>query len=190
MKPRLFPAKIETRRLIIKKHTVADADAMFKLLDLDRKRLGQFLHFVPLMLSVSDQRKFITRSRREWLSKESFSYGIFLREDGTFIGNIGVHTIHWAHDSFELGYWLGRDFEGHGYISEAVTALAAKGFAMGFHRVEIHCDPRNLKSRKVARRCGFMKEGILRGQRKVGGIYRDTVVFSLLANDARRRYAP
>jgi ribosomal-protein-serine acetyltransferase len=173
MKSRLFPAKIETRRLIMKKHTAAHADAMFSLLDADRKRLGQFLHFVPLMLSVSDQRKFITRSRREWLSKASFSYGIFLREDGTFMGNIGVHTIHWAHD----------------YISEAVTALAAKGFAMGFHRVEIHCDPRNIKSRKVARRCGFMKEGILREQRKVGGIHRDTVVFSLLASDARGRPA-
>ena len=47
------------------------------------------------------------------------------------------------------------------------------------NRIEIRCDARNVKSARVAERCGFILDGILRGDSlDVYGKLSDTMVFS------------
>ncbi len=55
----------------------------------------------------------------------------------------------------EIGYWLGRPFWGQGYIPEAVRALAGRCFQEGAERVWCSFSPDNLRSRRVAEKCGF-----------------------------------
>lgn len=45
----------------------------------------------------------------------------------------------------------------NGITEFAVTHLAA-------NRIEIRCDHRNVRSQRVAERCGFQREGTLRNQ--------------------------
>ena len=160
-----------------------DANSLFKLIDSDRKRLGKFLPFVALMKTVRDQKKFLDQQQEHWRDRTKFSYGIFRADDGVLMGAITAHSFRWAHDSLEFGYWIGGVYEGYGYVSEAVQALARAAFAMKFHRIEIRCDTKNQKSRDVTFNCGFKSEGVLRGIVKIGTSYFDIEVFSLLASD-------
>jgi RimJ/RimL family protein N-acetyltransferase len=71
---------------------------------------------------------------------------------------------------------------GQGLCTEAVTALV--DFArqeLGAMRLEICSDPRNLRSRGVAERCGFVLEGILRrNMRDPYGGLRDSCMYALV----------
>ena len=46
------------------------------------------------------------------------------------MGNSGVHIAQWESRCCELGYWILGDFEGQGYMSEAVTALESAPFEL------------------------------------------------------------
>ena len=51
--------------------------------------------------------------------------------------------------------------------------------------LELTCGPDNLASQRVAERCGFTREGVLRSQLPFKGGRRDSVVFSLLPGELR-----
>src|SRR5262249_23649796 len=90
---------------------------------------------------------------------------------------------------FEIGYWVRRTREGQGYVSEAVRGLARFALrTLGAQRVEIHCSHRNERSQRVAERCGFTLDARLRNQaREPDGTLRDTLVYSLVPDDAAAR---
>src|SRR5262249_27235381 len=91
----------------------------------------------------------------------------------------------WSLRSFEVGYWLRDGAEGHGYAQEAVRELTRFALEeLAANRVEIRCDPRNERSRRVAERLGFVYEGCLRNSRQdPEGRPRDTVVYGLIPGD-------
>lgn len=61
----------------------------------------------------------------------------------------------------EIGYGIRKEYEGQGYMTEAVTAMArwASG-QMGVRYVEAETDPDNLASQRVLEKAGFRPNGI------------------------------
>ena len=93
------------------------------------------------------------------------------------MGNLGVHTIAWESRRCELGYWILGDFEGRGYMGEAITALESVLLELGFKCLEIRCDALNQRSAKLPQRLGYTLETTLRTEFKESPAYRDTMVF-------------
>jgi RimJ/RimL family protein N-acetyltransferase len=91
-----------------------------------------------------------------------------------------VHTISWTHESCEIGYWIAKEFEGRGYISETVKLLEDTLFQLGFHRIEIRCSSTNQRSAAVPKRLGYRHEGTLIAHQKEFGQWRDTLIFAKL----------
>ncbi|GAA3357564.1 GNAT family protein [Saccharopolyspora gregorii] len=85
-----------------------------------------------------------------------------------------------------VGYWLAADARGRGVATRSVRLLAAWAFdELGMLRLELTCDPANIPSRRVAERCGFALEGVLRSHLRFRGGRRDTAVFGLLPGELR-----
>lgn len=178
-----FPDKISLEKVTLKKHAPELAETMFQYINEDRDRLSKFLPFVSAITEVQHERDFIHLVSEKWEKRELFDYGIFLA-NGSYVGNIGVHSIQWTNSCAELGYWIFGQFEGQGYVSEAVAGLTEACFQHGLNRVEIRCDPNNEKSRRVPSRLGFQLEGILRSNATdTDGRPRDTMVFARLKSD-------
>jgi ribosomal-protein-serine acetyltransferase len=53
---------------------------------------------------------------------------LLLRGTRTFVGNSGLHRIHWEGPKFEIGYWCRTRFTGQGYVTEAVRGISAFAF--------------------------------------------------------------
>jgi ribosomal-protein-serine acetyltransferase len=155
------------------------AREMFRLVDTDRVRLGRFLPWVAGMHSVHDEEEYVRFSHVEWDEHRLFDFGIF--HDGVYLGNVGAHHLKWDHERCEIGYWIGGTFEGKGFMAEAVDVLAAELFRLGFHRLEIRCDPDNARSAAVPRRCGFVHEATLREHAIENGKRRDTMIWARFA---------
>lgn len=184
MEKRKFPIRIVTERLELKRHSEEHAEAMFDYVDRDRQRLRRFLPWVDLVKTVEDERSYIRTSLEKWDSYEFFDYGLHRRSDGLYLGNVGIHGIAWEHERCELGYWILGQFEGCGYMSEAVAALGQAAFEIGFHRIEIRCSSLNAKSASIPKRLGYILDATLRQNEIAQGEHRDTFVFSKLKTDS------
>ena len=77
-------------------------------------------------------------------------------------------------------------------LNERVKALMlARAFACGFRRVEFRVDARNARSQAAMAKIGGVREGVLRADRITWtGHVRDTVLFSILAEEWREAAGP
>jgi RimJ/RimL family protein N-acetyltransferase len=112
---------------------------------------------------------------------ELFQWGIERREGGGLIGTATLWRWDMAHGRAELGYALGREAWGCGYMVEALVALLGRAFGeWGVRRLEADTDPRNRRSLRLLERLGFRREGYMRERFLVGGELQDSVVLGLL----------
>ena len=65
--------------------------------------------------------------------------------------------------SAELGYWLGRPYWGRGIMTQAVSQICSLGFSqLPIRRIFAEPFARNLASRRVLEKNGFLLEGTMR----------------------------
>ncbi|MFE2010088.1 GNAT family N-acetyltransferase [Streptomyces sp. NPDC059491] len=85
---------------------------------------------------------------------------------------------------WEVGYWLGREHRGSGYMTETVRAVAHWAFTgLGCVRLVWRAEVGNTGSRAVAERVGFVVEGVQRAGLANKGTLRDCWAASLLPSD-------
>ena len=89
-----------------------------------------------------------------------------------------------------VGYWLLEDGRGKGRATRAVRLMASWALPeMRLGRLQLHTDPENVASQRVAERAGFTREGVLRAYNGRGDDTRaDAVVYSLLPQDLARTH--
>ncbi|MGM9484213.1 GNAT family N-acetyltransferase [Roseateles sp. NT4] len=109
----------------------------------------------------------VRRMQADFIARRDLCFQIYARKPdggaGRMLGGTGLHRIDWSVRRFEIGYWIRPEAAGQGHVGESVRLLTALAFdTLAANRVEIRMDPRNLKSRAVAERCGFELEGVLR----------------------------
>jgi RimJ/RimL family protein N-acetyltransferase len=102
----------------------------------------------------------------------------------TVLGGASLNDLHPTHLRAAVGYWLAPGARGRGAATRAVRLLAGWAFGdLGLARLELSCGPDNRASQRVAERCGFSREGVLRSHLAFKGGRRDTVLFSLLPGE-------
>jgi len=129
--------------------------------------------------TIQDTMEWIGNRAAGFEDRSELHFSIFEKRAGTFIGCCWLHGFDWTVPRGEIGYWCATNKVGHGYITEAVLALTEFARSLGFVRVEIRCDAKNLRSRAVAERAGFALEGVLKNDcRTPQGALLDTCVFA------------
>jgi hypothetical protein len=103
-------------------------------------------------------------------------------ETARLVASVGLHRTDWTLPKTEVGYWVRTTEAGKGYGTEAVLALT--DWALGSlkaRRVELVTDEANYGSRRLAERCGFTLEGVLRNtMQSPDGQIRNSCVYARL----------
>ena len=96
-----------------------------------------------------------------------------------------AHSIDWANRKSSIGYWLARDEQGHGTMTEAVRAHVDSAFATwGLNGILIQAAVENARSRAIPERLGFREEGTGCARSSASGDRMlDGVVYAMLAAD-------
>ena len=172
---------LTTERLVLRRFKEGDATQMFKNWANDA-RVAKFLSWEPHR-TVEDTEKVIEKWMKRSENIDRYDWGIEL--NGELIGSINIVGFS-EHDEWcELGYCLGYDYWGQGYMTEAVRAVRNFLFAeIGFHRIVIRNATENPASGRVAEKCGFKLEGVQRGimKARLGGFY-DMEAHAMLRED-------
>lgn len=174
--------RILTRRLVLRCWQPSDAAGLKAAIDASLEHLRPWMPWAeqePEDLAAKVER--LRRWRGKFDLDHDFVYGVFDRDETTVLGGTGLHT-RVGEGAREIGYWIHADHINQSLATEAAAALTRVAFEIdGVTRVEIHCDPRNVRSAAVPRKLGFVHEATLR-QRKIGadGELRDTMIWTLL----------
>ena len=175
--------RIVTPRLVIRCWEPADAPLLKAAIDASIEHLLPWMPWAAAEPTDIDTKiALIRRLRGQFDLGQDFTYGIFDREETQALGGTGLHT-RLGSDAREIGYWVRADRINRGVATEAAGALTRVVFEVDkLDRVEIHCDADNVRSAAVPRKLGFTHEATLR-RRRVGGKVRDTLVWTLLADE-------
>ncbi len=178
-----FPDSFETERLTICGPRVEDAQ---EIVDAVNESLPELRPWMPWAKEPATLESQIARLRHmmaQWNMREELVLHAYLKGTSTLVLSSGLHRIDWQSGKFETGYWVRTKYAGQGYVTEAVHGVTAFAFKqLHANRLEIRCDALNIRSAAVAKRCGFLLEGILRHDAlDVNGELRSTMVFSKLS---------
>lgn len=90
-----------------------------------------------------------------------------------------TNIIRGVFQACNLGYSIGENHQGHGYMYEVLDAAVKYVFEeVGLHRVMANYVPENDRSAAVLNRLGFTQEGLAKSYLKINGRWRDHVLTS------------
>jgi N-acetyltransferase len=167
----------------------SDVEEMFPLLDDPGVYAhGYVMHRRPA--SAEDSRALVTmlflgRPGRTTYAIRLVSDGV-LGAAGTLVGTSSLMDADLTNERIHLGSTLyGRPWWGTAVNPEAKLLLLAHCFEdCGYGRVKIQTDALNTRSQAAIAKLGAQREGVLRRHvRREDGTFRDTVVFSVLADE-------
>ena len=180
LKENLSDQNVNLKRPLPDKET---ALVLFNSIDKSRNAFSPWLDWIENTNSAEDTLRFLQEADQDWNNQTQFVYAIFYQE--AFAGLISALNVSRKNKRTEIGYWLDIDYMGKGLMQKAVSLIEKELFENGFNRIVIHTDALNVKSANVAKRLGYVHEGVLRQDRysETRKCFRDTNVFSKLKSD-------
>jgi ribosomal-protein-serine acetyltransferase len=159
-----------------------DADVLYDVTIRNRESLAPWMSWMDRVIDVSDTYAFLRAAEKEAYEHSAFKAGIW--RQGSLIGCIDLHQIDWLNGNARIGYWLDKDYTGHGIMTRAVHLLVEYAFeALDLHRIEIHVATENDRSRRIPERLSFTMEGVLRQVQRLRGTYYDHALYALLRDE-------
>jgi RimJ/RimL family protein N-acetyltransferase len=119
-----------------------------------------------------------------WLDGTRAGFVIRAQDDKAVLGFAGIVDLHLEEREGEIGYALRPEARGRGAATRAVSLLTRWGLEdLGLERVELLIDVENTASERVAERCGYRLDGVLRSRHFKEGLRADVGIWSRLASD-------
>ena len=117
-----------------------------------------------------------------WRRGRAYVFLMRRLSDDRLVGGVSITNVRaWPQQAANMGYWIGAEYEGSGYMREAVRATCAWAFeTLDLYRMEAGTLPGNLRSQRVLTAAGFEKEGYARAYLEIAGKREDHILFALV----------
>lgn len=138
---------------------------------------------VPSSVNIDN---YISKALENQQKGEAYTFTVIDKESGEIVGSTRFYNIQAAHRRLEIGYtWYAKKYQRTGVNTECKFLLLKYAFEdLNCIAVQFMTNWFNLPSRKAIARLGAKQDGVLRNHRlNPDGSYRDTVVFSITAQE-------
>lgn len=140
---------LETERLILRKFTENDLEALFLILK--DEEVNRFLPWFP-MKNLEETREFYEeRYAAKYAKPQGYAYAICLKEDDIPIGYIKVDM----EEHHDFGYGLRKEFWHRGIVTEAGKAVVEQVKKDGLTYITATHDKENPRSGNVMKKLGM-----------------------------------
>lgn len=178
--------RIETPRLVLRCYTPEDAPLLDAAIAESLAHLWKTMNFAREEPMSAEQRiALLRRFRADFDSDRDRVYGVFSNDETRIVGGTGLHR-RVGLNALEIGYWVHVSETRKGYATELAAALTRVAVEVeGVRRVEIHCDPENRFSARVAEKLGYRHEATLKERLPPldAGCWRDMMIWTLFASE-------
>jgi RimJ/RimL family protein N-acetyltransferase len=146
--------RIDTDRLMLRSPEPGDAERVSQLLG--NWDVANWLVRVPYPYRLEHAVSWIERSNTERAAGVGFPFIIVERGSNSLVGSVDL-SLEEGPTVGTLGYWLGADFWGHGYGTEAARAVIDFAFGpLGLKEVNASALPENERSIRVLEKAGLL----------------------------------
>lgn len=175
---RNFSIHLKGKNIVIKNFTPDCAEELLNYYIKNKEHLNDF--------EPSREKSFYTYEVQKHILLEEYKHlmngsgidlGIYINHQ--LIGKIKISNIvYGVFKSGIIGYSMDKDFQGNGYMKEAVNlVLDYVEDELELHRVEASVLINNEKSKSVLKACGFKELGLNERYLFINGAWRDHVTF-------------
>ncbi len=140
---------LETDRLILRKFTEEDVEALFLILK--DEEANKFLPWYPLKDREEAKRFYKERYAAKYEQPQAYAYAICLKGDNFPIGYMKVDM----EEHHDFGYALRKEFWHQGIVTEASKAVVAQVKKDGLPYITATHDRNNPRSGNVMRKVGM-----------------------------------
>ncbi|KNF08647.1 acetyltransferase [Gottschalkia purinilytica] len=179
--------KLSGENIYVQLAKESDTDS---LLELEVKNKDFFQLFTDLRKeSFYTYQGQLERIRNEIESSKadrSYLFLIYLKNSEQVIGEVTLSEVVRGNlQSCWIGYFLDKDHNGKGYMTEAVKLVVEYAFReLDLHRIEAGVMPHNIGSTKVLLKAGFHKEGIAKKNVKINGHWEDHQTLAIIKDES------
>jgi len=174
--------RLETKRLLLRPLTLEDTATVARLAAV--REIAATTLSIPHPCSETDARTWIEKHTLQEDPPKKIVFAITTRAGGELIGTMGLGEINYEHCQAEMGFWIGVDWWGKGYATEAGQALVRFGFEeLKLNRIYAHYMVKNPASGRVLEKIGMKREGLLRQRVRKWGVFEDVVLLAMLKDD-------
>ncbi|MCA1033231.1 MULTISPECIES: GNAT family N-acetyltransferase [Bacillus] len=169
---------ISTDRLLLRLFQVSDAETVARLCD--NYNLYKSTLYLPYPYVVNDALSWMENHLNNFSSDRSYELAVTDRETGKLYGAIALsNNQNFRHG--ELAYWIGEEYWGKGYATEAAEAVIRFAFEeKKYHKVFARYFQSNPASGRVMEKLGMKEEGILADHVRKEGRYESLVCYGLI----------
>ncbi len=163
--------------------TREDTEKLFNLIDRNRSRLEDFFAgTVSKTKTLADTKDFVADVLQRIAEKKYYAYLIINDESNDIVGYIDVKNIDWSIPKAEFGCYFDIEHCGKGLATVAMNKVIAHLFnEEGFLKLFLRTHKKNVAARKLAEKCGFEVEGVIRKDyKKTNGEVVDLVYYGLV----------
>lgn len=175
---------LETKRLFLRRIDENDVAEVLAL-----RGNPEIMKYIPRPLAKTEENalEHITMINEKIDTNIGINWGITIKGNPKIIGIIGHYRIQPENHRAEIGYMSLPEYNGKGYITEAIKAVVTYGFEqMNLHSIEAVIDPENIASERVLQKNGFVKEAHILENEYWEGKFWDTVIYSLLKRNFKK----
>lgn len=147
---------LSTRRLVLRTPNIDDISDLATLAN--NSEIAEMTSRLPYPYTLADAQKYVGAV----LDGTSYGhiYAITLADTGRLIGMCSVE-MRSRSNGLEVGYWIGRNWWGQGYATEASSAVVDVAFKVtGTDEIFAACRVNNIGSRRVLMKQGFIFAGL------------------------------
>jgi ribosomal-protein-alanine N-acetyltransferase len=189
-----LPLSLGGHRVIIRRWRISDMNEHEALFDTNAaEHLAPWLPPQPTPRTPTEKRNWardrINLGLERWEEGTDYRFFIVRKIDEKIVGQIGVTgVLRNVNQSAFIGYWVGKEYTGHGYATEATRLAMQFGFEyLRLHRITLWISPANLASLRVAEKLQLRHEGQIKGALFLGGQWQDTEIYAITSEEWKER---
>ena len=168
---------ITTKRLVLRLLQKSDAEAVTRLCN--NYNIYNNTLYLPYPYSLEDALSWIEHHLDNFNANKSYEFAITNKDSGELYGAIALSNNQRFHNG-EIAYWIGEEYWGNGYATEAAQAILQFAFnEKNYHKVYARYFRSNPASGRVMEKLGMKKEGILIDHIKKDDRYEDLIYYGM-----------
>jgi RimJ/RimL family protein N-acetyltransferase len=174
--PKVFGELVNLREL-----TMDDATTIVNLMDYE---IVKYLYEVPYPYKIDDALKFIKSSFDIFKLCKAITFGIeynnTLESKLLLVGTIGIKDIDYINKKANIGYWIGKQYQGKGIATECIKLVVNYAFdILKLEEISAYVFPENNPSIRILEKNGFVKMYEVNEYHPLSNRYRKSLIYTL-----------